>query len=109
MAITVKDFQANVGNGLQTYTYTVPVQGVYGVNAFSTFFSPCGLITTINLNGSPIGNTPTIAVLTATECNVKEIINCSAGDIITIVISSSIANDPMAFSIKTIVDLRQGT
>jgi hypothetical protein len=109
MSLALKDYQSNIEIGLGTFTYTAALAGVYFVSAQSSVLPPSGLSIVINQNGSPV---MTSAAPSAAEqtVNLQDQINCAASDVITVVISSSNANDLMLNTVKTIITLNyQGT
>jgi hypothetical protein len=108
MAITLKDYQQTIGSGLQTYTYTTAAEALFTVNAFTTFNPSSGITCVINQNGSPVGPSSSSGANLPGEINMMARINCQVGDVITIVIASSLSPDPSETSIKTVVSLRQG-
>jgi len=107
MSIKLKDYQSNVVGGLGTWTDTITVAGLYNIASNSTVFPPSGLSVIINLNGSPIASS---AAPSAAEqvVNVQATsVPCAVNDVITVVISSSAANDQILNAVKTIIVLTQ--
>lgn len=110
MALTLKTTQSTISGGLNGFTYTVPAVGVYSLKVFCTFPAPCGVIITIAQNGTPIAATPTsLPGIAQIEINLKAVIPCEAGDVITVSLTDSIVNDPAIVSITTLCTLFQGT
>lgn len=109
MAYPISSSQITIGAGIGTWTYTVPVLGTYAVSVFSTFSAPSGLVITINQNGSAVGPSPTTALpASQSEINIQARLNCAAGDVITVVLTDTVAQDQSIPTIKTIIDLHQG-
>jgi len=107
MPYILKDQQSNIAVGLGTYTYTVAAAGPFFVSASSSENPPLGLSLVINQNGSPkVSTAPVAAGQTHLDTQVK--LNCAASDVITIVISSSLAIDNQLNTVKTIMVVRQG-
>lgn len=101
--------QQTIASGLGTWSYTILTQGPHSVSVFSQVPAPSGLIITINQNGSPIAPTPAPFQPSQSEANVMVPLDCSVGDVITIVLSSSISNDPSVPFIKSIINFHRGT
>lgn len=99
--------QNRVDIGLVTDTYTVPVTGLYNMQARITEIPPSGLSVVVNQNGSPVYTAPT-ATPTQSEIDFKVDINATAADVITLVLSSSNSNDLQLNSVKTKVSIGQG-
>lgn len=93
--------------GLITDTYTVPSTGLYNLNAQITEIPPSGLSIVVNQNGSPVYTAPTLTP-TQDAIQFKVDLNCVAADVITLVLSSSNANDLLLESVKTNVSIGQG-
>lgn len=93
MSISLKDSQTNVQGGLGTFTHTCGNTGLYYVSCLSTVIPPSGLSVVINHNGSPV--TTSVATTTASnhvECLAPNI-SCTAGDTLSVVLTSSAASD----------------
>ncbi len=105
MALNLKHLQSNVFAGLGTYTFTVDVAGLYNMSCQASVLPPSGLSIVINHNGSPIATSLTPS---AAEQLVSAMIldyPCVASDVITVVISSSNANDNMLNTAKSIINI----
>ena len=105
MALNLKDTQANVEAGLNTYTYTVPAAGIYQFSCQSTVVPPSGLSIVINKNGSPVATSATPGAtqnfISIAAVNVK----CAASDVITFVLTSAQAIDSQLQNVKSIVNI----
>lgn len=99
--------QPSVEVGLTTETFTIPTTGLYNVAAQITEIPPSGLSVVINQNGSPIYTAPTITP-TQTALQFKFSFPATAADVITVVLSSSTANDLLLNSVKMNVAIGQG-
>jgi hypothetical protein len=93
--------------GLTTETFTIPSTGLYNVAAQITEIPPSGLSVVVNQNGSPIYTAP---VITPTQIaqQFKFGFAATAADVITVVLSSSNANDSLLNSVKMNVSIGQG-
>jgi hypothetical protein len=93
--------------GLVTDTWTAPSAGLYNLAAQITEIPPSGLSIVVNQNGTPVYTAP---VLTPTQSAIqfKVDLDCAASDVITLVLSSSNANDLLLESVKTNVAIGQG-
>jgi hypothetical protein len=93
--------------GLVTDTFTIPSTGLYNLEAQITEIPPSGLSIVVNQNGSPIYTAPALTP-TQSAIQFKVDINGVAADTISLVLSSSNANDQMLESVKTNVSIGQG-
>jgi hypothetical protein len=95
--------------GLNTTTYTVAsgAGGIYNVDVKFTELPPSGLSVVVNQNGTPVY---TAAALSPTQIaqQFRYAQLYSAGDVITVVFSSSNANDILLNSVKSNVSIGQG-
>lgn len=96
--------QSRTVAGLGTLTFTAPSTIDYSVIVGSTLNPPTGLSIVINQNGSPVVSQP-ISAPSAMSAGASAIISCTAGDVITIVLSSSVNNDTIANNVKTTVSI----
>lgn len=94
--------QPRVDVGLTTSTYTVPTggAGIYNVALQSTEIPPSGISIIVNKNASPVYTAPTL-VPTQSSIQFKFPILLADADVITVVASSSNANDTLLNSVKT--------
>ena len=99
--------QSMVGVGLVTQTYTVPTTGAYNVRVDVTEIPPSGLSIVVNDNGSPIYTAATIGQ-TQSAIQFKYGFLATATHTITVVLSSSSANDNLLNSVKSIISIGQG-
>lgn len=107
------DAQTFVFSGLGTLSYTVGVVGYYSVESKSDIPTatsgqgPCGLVTTINKNGSPVtGGTSSAG---SSGSSVRGV-SCVVGDVLTVVYTSALGADayPYINRIKSNVVIYQG-
>lgn len=90
--------------GLGTQTYTVSIAGAYEVEVKSFLTPPTGLVLTINLNGSAVATSQTVNV-NSQLLALSTAFHASVADVITVVMSSAVANDSIPNMVKSIVDL----
>lgn len=107
MPNTLKDYQSNVMVGLGTWTYTTSVASLFFVQATSSENPPSGLVLMIKQNGTTMA-TSTAPSATQGAVDTLTLLNCAQGDVITVVISSSVPIDQQLNTVKTIIVLRQG-
>ncbi len=102
--------QPRVDVGLQTSTYTVPSggAGLYNVRVQCTEIPPSGLSIVVNQNGSPVYTAATLGQTQSAIQFKAGAILCAAADVITVVFSSSSANDLLLNSVKSNVSIEQG-
>ena len=95
--------------GLVTDTYTVPTggAGLYNVAAQVTEIPPSGLSVVVNKNGSPVYTAPAVTpTQSALQFKTSQLL--ADADVITVVLSSSTANDLLLNSVKTNVAITLG-
>ncbi len=108
MATTlVKSFQSNVINRLDTYNLTVPTTNTYSVDVQMTELPPSGLSIVIEKNSSPVASSAAPAA-TQGILDLQTKINCTASDVISVVISSSNVNDEQLNTVKGLINIREG-
>lgn len=103
MSLGLKDTESNIEVGLNTFTYTVLVAGIYNFVIQSSLLVPSTLSIVINKNASPIA---TAAAPTATQSHIEleaAGINCAINDSITFVLTSSTATDAGTKSLINII------
>jgi hypothetical protein len=93
--------------GLGTLTYTVATTGLYNAQAQCTETPPSGLSIVVQQNGTTVYTAPTVTA-TQSALQFKTELNCSATDVITVVMSSSTAIDKQLNTVKTTVTIGQG-
>lgn len=93
--------------GLGTFTYRVPTAGVYNITVQSTQEVPSGLSIVINQNGSPVYTAPTLSP-TQSALQFKFDLLCAAADALTVVLSSSAAQDQLYNSLQTTLAIGNG-
>jgi hypothetical protein len=105
MALGLKDTQANVEAGLNTFTYTVPAAGVYQFSCESFVVPPSGLSIVINQNGTPIATSATPSASQNFIAIAAVNVQCAINDVITIVLTSSVPLDAMLQNVKSIINI----
>jgi hypothetical protein len=95
---------SNAVEGLGTNTYTVEVAAPHSIECKSFLLPPTGLSIVINKNGSPL-ITSTVVNSDAQLLSVETAAQFAIGDVITVVLSSSVPNDNVPNSIKSIIDI----
>jgi hypothetical protein len=104
MAYGLKEHESNIFAGLGTCTYTVKTAGAYFVSSQTTTVPPSGLVTVINLNGSPQATSISTDPSEKTV-GVSAVVGCQPGDVITVVLTSSTYNDQLLNTLKTTIVL----
>jgi hypothetical protein len=106
MANTLKDGVANIICGLGTYTYTTTVTGILFVSAQCLENPPSSISITLSQTGSITASvTSTAPTVPQENITVQTKFNITAGDIITVAISSAAAIDNQLNTVKTTVTL----
>ena len=101
----LKDSESNAISGLGTSQHTCVYSQLYKVECKSTIVPTSGLSIVINQNGSPIATSkaPTANDIYAF---VSAAIEATAGDIITVVLSSSLIQDSVNLNnVKSIITI----
>lgn len=108
MAETLIVNRPSVAVGLGTlYTYTVPATDQYSIRLGLTEIPLSSLTVVVNDNGSPIFTAPVIGQTQSAQ-QFRLGAYLTSGHVITVVLSSSAANDNLLNSVKTTVSLCQG-
>jgi len=110
MATTIPYFthQYNFSN-LDTYNYTIQTAGNHVVSAKATDFTNLsGVSVVIKQNGTVLATSPTQST-TQNELNISSLVNCSVGDVISFVVTSSTASDAGPNQIKGFFSVTQGS
>lgn len=106
MPILFQD-QNQVMVGLGTFTFVIPATGIYYVRLQSTQIPTSALSIVINDNGSPVFTAPTLGVAqSAIQFDYSQ--SYTSGHTVTIVLSSSNANDNLLNSIQTAASIGLG-
>lgn len=98
---------SQVLSGLATMTYTVPTTGVYSVLLQCTELPPSGISIVVNQNGSPVYTAPSVSP-TQGALQFRIPFYFTAADAITVVLSSSTANDLVINNVKSNIIIQQG-
>jgi hypothetical protein len=92
-------------------TYTVPTTvtsaSPYNCHVELTELPPSGLVVVVNKNGSAAYTAPTIGQ-TQSSLQFKAPLSLTSGDVVTVVLSSSTANDLLLNSVKSTVTVGTG-
>lgn len=96
-----------VNVGLDTMTHTVQKSTIYSVQVQLTEVPPSGLSVVVNQNGSPIFTAPTLSPTQIAQ-QFKVAINCTANDVITVVLSSASAIDNQLNTVKSTISIQEG-
>lgn len=95
---------SNAVEGLGTNTFTIAVAGPHSISCQSFLTAPTGLSIVINKNGSAL-ITSSVVNVNSQFLSVGTAAQFAIGDIITVVLSSSVAQDSIPNSIKSIIDI----
>lgn len=103
----LKDNQSNVIVGLGTYVHTVKSTNMYFVNVQVLEVPPSSIVISILQNGTPVvtSSAPAAAQM---ALNLQKILNCTAGDVISVSITSSSVLDKQLNTVKSIIIIHQG-
>jgi hypothetical protein len=92
---------------LDTYNYTAETTSLYTVGIRLTEVPPSGLIITIQQNSSTI--VQSVAPASSQQViNLRTLLNCTSGDIISIILASSNSNDATLNNIKGTLQITPG-
>jgi hypothetical protein len=101
MSLTLKDFESNGIAGLGTWTHTCGSTAIYSFKLSLFILPPSGMVVTLMQNSSTILTLP--APLTAqSHMEIDTLIDCTAGDILTLTLSSSVNTDSKATGIVSV-------
>lgn len=95
---------SNAVEGLGTNSYTVGIAGPHAIEYKSFLKAPTGLSIVINQNGSAL-ITSSVVNANSQFLSVSTAAQFAVGDIITVVLSSSVGNDSIPNSVKSIIDI----
>ena len=99
--------QTKTLTSLDTYNYTVGTTSLYTVGIRLTEVPPSGLIITIQQNSSTI--VQSVAPASSQQViNLRTLLNCTSGDIISIILASSNSNDATLNNIKGTLQITPG-
>lgn len=100
----LKDSQATVVVGLGTYTHTCANTGIYNIAVQSSEIPTSSLAISIAQTGSVSHSVSSVAPTDQqSTLNLQTRFQCAAGDLITIVLSSSAGIDKQLNNVKTII------
>lgn len=109
--LQINESAAVAGLGTSTYTVISAVAGFISVQVKSTIPLASALQIVINLNGSAqvtSGGAATNPTPTQQSMGAACKLQCAAGDVITVVLSSANAVDSQPNGVKSIINLYQG-
>jgi hypothetical protein len=95
------------GTGLTTYLFTAPLSTIYYADVQLTEIPPSGLVVTVKQNGTTVYTTPTLAPTQIAQ-QFKTPLNCTAGDTITVALTSGSAIDSTLNAVKYTLSVGQG-
>ena len=99
--------QTKTLTSLDTYNHTVGTTSLYTVGIRLTEVPPSGLIITIQQNSSTI--VQSVAPASSQQViNLRTLLNCTSGDIISIILASSNSNDATLNNIKGTLQITPG-
>lgn len=96
--------------GLGTQSYTIPITGAYEVSVQTTLPPNSGVQIAIKLNGSSqvtVGGAASNPTTTQPSIGAQARIQCTAADVVAVVLSSSSSVDTMANALKSNITLFQ--
>jgi hypothetical protein len=93
--------------GLGTWNYTIPAAGPYFIQFQFSEVPPSSLVLTINVNGSPVYTSTTLAAQQS-AAGAKVDLNSATNDAITVVLSSSAPIDKQLNTVQTTIAIGQG-
>lgn len=105
----LKNSESNVIVGLGAYTHVCANTSMYFVDARSSVNPASSVIITIAQSGS-VTDSVSSAAPAATQNNIelRKVFNCTAGDVLTVTMSSAAAIDNQLNNVKTIVSMHSG-
>ncbi len=109
MATTITGIeQTKVLSNLDTYNHTTMLNSMYVVRCIMSVIPPSGLSIVIQQNGS---TKATSISPSAAENNIdlRIILNCAIGDVISVVLSSSSTSETAINQVKGILKITPGT
>lgn len=109
MATTITGInQSKVISNLDTYNHTALTTNMYSVKCEISEIPASGVTIAIKQNSTTV---VTSAVPAATQSHVviATVLNCTANDVIGIVVSSAVANDARPNQIKGLINIHVGT
>lgn len=108
MAITITGIgTAKVLNNLDTYNHTALLASMYTVECMLTETPVSAIIIVIKQNGSTVASLPSPAA-TQSQMSLRAVINCAINDVISVTISSALAQDNQLNDVKAILKITPG-
>lgn len=109
MAQTItKISQTTVINRLDTYNHTAASTSIYGVDVKLSEVPASGISIVVQLNGSTKA-TSTAPSATQNHIELHTTLNCTATDVISVIISSANAIDKQLNTVQGIIAITRGT
>lgn len=104
MANTLVADSNSTVSGLGTSTFIAPSTIHYSISVESTLTPPTGVQIVINQNGTPL-ITKAISAPSAMSTSASVIVAATAGDSITVVLTSSVLNDTLLNNVKSTITI----
>lgn len=109
MSNVLKDYQANIEVGTGTYTYTVPIAGMYFASMKCSENPTSSVILSIAQTGSASVSVSSPApAANQSHIELQKVFNCAINDVLTMSISSSNPIDLQLNNVKTLIVLHAG-
>lgn len=109
MPNTLKATKSNVICGLGTWTHTTAQTGPYFISVRCTEVPASGVTITLSQSGGATNSVVSTAPVSSQGIiNFSQIFQCVVGDVLSVAIASSNANDRSLNGVKTVVALMQG-
>lgn len=100
--------QSKVISNLDTYNHTTLLNSMYTVSCSINQTPVSAIIIVIKQNGTTMASVPSPAASQSYE-TLSVTLNCAIGDLISITISSALAQDNQINDFKGIINIRPGT
>lgn len=108
MAIAISGIsKSKVLSNLNTYNHTALQTSMYTVSIRLTEIPPSGVSIVIKQNSSTIA-TSVAPSSTQNHIELRAQLNCTINDVIGVVLSSAVASDSLANTVKAILDINIG-
>lgn len=109
MATTITGItQAKVLSNLDVYNHTTTLASMYTVECNLTETPVSALIIIIKQNGSTMASLASPAA-TQSHMELRTVLNCAIGDVISVTISSALAQDNQINDVRAILKITPGT
>lgn len=109
MAQTLQNMdQSKVISSLDTYNYEIPANGMHMIHVQMNEVPPSGLSVVIERNSVQVASSGTLAA-SQSIIDLQIVLNCTAGDDISIIVSSSEAEEAAPNAVKGIINIHPGS